>query len=734
MKRAVEAIPVDGGRWSVSSGPMLTSVKWLNRYLSPADLTADEAEDVLTRVGFPIESREEAPGGDVRLDVELTSNRGDCLCHLGLAREIAAATGRRLAPPTVKSEPGEPRVRVSGEGGGAVENRIGEPGCPRFTARIIRGVKVGPSPAWLREALESVGQRSINSVVDVSNFVLLEMGYPSHAFDLEKVAERRLIVRFAHAGERLKALDARTHTLAPEDMVVADAKGALSLAGVIGGIESGVTPATRAVLLEVATWDPATVRRTARRLDIRTDASHRFERFVDAPGLEQASRRCAELILEVAGGAIEPGFIDERPRPGGDARAIIKMRTSRCDQILGVHVPTAEVARLLTSLGIEAAIERHGGEEIARCRVPPNRHDLTREIDLIEEVGRLHGFDKIEIGSSLELPLDLRHPREWPRRERAMAEMGRVLTGMGFFETVTFSFVAEEEARAFCPTGLRLLKVDEERRKGAPWLRPSVIPSLLTCRRANQDGQVRREGGVRLFESASVFAEMDDADKFARATIENQNLALLVDAPGKAEGAQAGIRLVRGAVEGVAQTLGGAGARIELRPCEPFMPALEGETVASVLVNGAHAGYLTTLIGAARRQWDLDEPVVAAEINLALLIALSPPVARSYSLPKFPPIERDLSLVVAEGTPWGTIEECARGAKPQWLEEARFVGVFRGKQIGTGKKSVTMRLVFRDAERTLRHEEVDEQVGVVVARLATEIGGELRGPAAAGRP
>ncbi len=744
----VEAIPVNRGRWSVSSCPMLTSVKWLNRYLAPGDVTADEAEDVLTRVGFPIESRAEGPGGDIRLDVELTSNRGDCLCHLGLAREVAAATGRRLAHPSVKLEGGGAvgeGSRGDGVGGGvvgvSVENRIKDRACPRFTARVIRGVKVGPSPAWLREALESVGQRSINNVVDVSNFVLLEMGYPSHTFDLEKVTEGRLIVRYAEAGERLKALDGRTHTLSAEEVVVADAKGALSLAGVIGGLESGVTGATKDVLLEVATWDPATVRRAARRLDIRTEASHRFERFVDAPGLEKASRRCAELILEVAGGAIDGGLIDEGGPAGegggagGGERAIVKMRTSRCDRILGIHVPTAEVVRLLSSLGIEVSLERHGHEETARCFVPANRPDLTREIDLIEEVGRLNGFEKIEVGSSLELPLEMEHPREWSLRERAMGEMGRVLTGMGFFEAVTFSFVAEDEAKAFCPTGLRLLKVDEERRKGAPWLRPSVIPSLLTCRKANQDGQVRREGGVRLFETASVFAEEDDGKRFGRATVENRNLALLVDAPGKSEGAQAGLRLVRGAIEGVARALGGGGggeARIELRSCEAFMAALEGETVASAHLNGARIGYVATLGcgsggGIARRKWDLDEGVVVAEVNLGALVGLYPARAREVALPKYPSIERDLSVIVAEGISWAGIEECVRGSKPRRLEEARFVGVFRGKQIGAGRKSVTMRLVFRDAGRTLRNEEVDDQVAVVVARLQGEIGGELRG-------
>ncbi|PKO85083.1 MAG: phenylalanine--tRNA ligase subunit beta, partial [Betaproteobacteria bacterium HGW-Betaproteobacteria-12] len=523
---------------------------------------------------------------DNQFELKLTPNRADCLSLLGIAREVGAITGAATCLPVV------PEVPATIADMRAVVLDAPE-ACPLYCGRVVKAVNAkAPTPEWMKRRLERSGIRAISALVDITNYVMLELGQPLHAFDNTKL-EGVVHARLAKPEEKLLLLNEQTIAVDADILMISDDVKPLAMAGIMGGEDSGITLETSELFLESAFFAPKAIAGRARRYGFGSDASHRFERFVDAPGLEQASRRCAELILEVAGGTIEQEFIDERPRQGGDARAIIKMRTSRCDQILGLHVPTAEVARLLTSLGIEVAVERHGSEEIARCRVPANRHDLTREIDLIEEVGRLHGFEKIEIGSSLELPLDLRHPREWPLRERAMAEMGRVLTGMGFFETVTFSFVAEDEARAFCPTGLRLLKVDEERRKGAPWLRPSVIPSLLTCRRANQDGQVRREGGVRLFETASVFAEMDDGDKFARATIENQNLALMVDAPGKAEAAQAGIRLVRGAIEGVAQALGGAGARIELRPCEAFMAALEGETTASILVNGAHAGYLT---------------------------------------------------------------------------------------------------------------------------------------------
>lgn len=708
---------------------MLTSVQWLNQYLKggPGPVSPDEADHVLTHVGFPIEAREDVPGGDVQLDVELTSNRGDCLSHLGLAREIAAATGRTLVPPQIKDA--SRLTEGSGEANSisSVENHCDvSGGCPRFTARVIRGVKVGPSPEWMVRALEAVGQRSINNVVDVSNYVLHELGHPCHTFDLNTLEEKRLIVRMATKDEKLVTLDGHERTLTPEIMVVADAKRAVSLGGMIGGLDTSVTDATTDVLLEMATWDPVMIRRAARSIDIRTDASHRFERYVDGRDIDFAALRAAELIVEIAGGEIVAGLIDE----GRDPQPLrtVEMRTARCEHLLGIHVPVDEMVRVLEAIGIQVDVKGAGAAAILRCSIPAHRHDLTREIDLVEEVVRLHGFDHIGIAPSMDVHLELAHPESWAEREKAMDEIGRVLTGMGFYETVTFSFASAEEAALFEPQGLRLLKVDEERRKGTPFLRPSIIPSLLTCRRANQDGRVSVEGGVRLFECASVYAEIDDADTFARRTLESRNLALLADAPKSAGGVQQGLRLVRGAIEGVVRAVGGAGPVLELEATETrFMPALDGQTVASVMLDGRRVGYVATFAGGAiERFWDLDEPVVAAEVNLDTLIDLYPPKATVHELPKFPSIERDLSLIVEEPVTLEQVSRTIDGANLDLLVGCSFAGIFRGKQIGAGKKSLTLSLEFRDPERTLRHEEVDPQVDAVVRRLKGAVGAEIR--------
>lgn len=699
---------------------MLTSLAWLNRLLDPGDLSADEAEHVLTNVGFPIESREPLPGGDVRLDVELTSNRGDCLCHLGLAREIAAATGRRLVVPTpAPMKPSATKV----ESVTSVENRVADAGCPRFTARVIRGVKVGPSPAWLREALESVGQRSINNIVDVSNFVLFELGHPSHTFDLNTLRGRRLVVRHAQPDEPLVALDGRKHALRPDELVVADAERAVSLAGVIGGFETGVTERTTDVLLEMATWDPITIRRAARRLDIRTDASHRFERYVDARDLEWASQRAAALILEVAGGELLDGMIDA----GGTlpAKTEIVLRAARCEHLLGYRVPIERMASLLRSIGLEVAVDKTGRQESLRCLVPHHRHDLTREVDLIEEVARLNGFDKIEVAAALDVPLDMAHPPEWSRRERAAEAISAALVSAGFFETVTFSFLRRDDAEAFCPTGLGLIRVDEERRQGEPYLRPSLIPSLLSCRRANQDARSTGAGGagVRFFEIASTFADR------VGETVETRSLALLADSPpglSGVEAAQAVVRILRGALQSAANSSGGPAARVEFIPAEPDLPALAGETFAEVRVNGERAGRVAAILGETLKRWGLESPVGVAEIDIRTLIALYPPVAGAALLPRFPSIERDLSIIVAEETPWARFEEEIAALRPALLERVDFIGIYRGRQIGAGKKSVTFRMTFRDPDRTLRNEEVDPQVAAVVERLGRALGGVLR--------
>lgn len=684
---------------------MIISVQWLNKYLSPADCSPDEVESVLTHAGFPIEERLDLDGGDVQMDVEVTSNRGDALCHVGLAREIAAATGRTLVLPAAPVPEGAAVEKETG-----VSVLVDANLCPRFTARVIKGVKVGPSPEWLATALESVGLRPINNVVDVTNFVLMELGQPSHVFDLNELAEHRLVIRHAETGEKLTTLDEHDLKLNQADIVVADAERARSLAGVIGGLDSGVTSATTDVLLEAATWDEATVRASSRRHNIRTDASHRFERTVDPAQIDACADRIAQLIVEVAGGTLVDGAIAVGPALPEAPR--VTLRAARCNAILGIELSPERMGELLRGLGFE--VEISGGD--LSCAVPPHRrHDVKREIDLVEEVARSEGFASIPVHETM--PARTAPPQA---SESALKSLGHALTGMGFFETVTFSFATRQDADLFMPPGLRALAVDENRRKEAPALRPSAVPTLLECRMVNQNGGVE-PGAVRLFETSAVFAEHDGGAQDGE-TVENRNVTLLMDAPD----AQEGVRAMRGVIDTLVRTLGGEAATLTVESSPPYCAAYRADAFARVMLNGATLGCFGVLDKKSCKKWAIDVGLVAAELNLDALLNLYPPASKAEALPAFPAIERDLSVVVKEATAWAEIESLTMGAQPALLEGLRFVGVYRGKPLDKGQKSVTFRLKFRDPARTLRHEEVDPQVESVVSALKSGVGAELR--------
>jgi phenylalanyl-tRNA synthetase beta chain len=741
---------------------MHISLHWLNHYLEPGDVSAEEAEKVLTYAGFPIESATKLPSGDTMLDVEVTSNRGDVLSHIGVAREIAAAAGaskvRRLKTPAADSVFGEtPAAKgnpptLSGPDASAVlslENRVIE-ACPLFTARIITGVKVGPSPKWLVDALESVGQRSINNVVDITNFVSFEYGQPSHVFDLAKIAKSeggkaKIIVRAAAKGEKLALLDGNTIELRPGEIVVADESSGgrvLSLAGVMGGSESGVTEKTTDVVLEAATWDPVAIRRAARRLALRTDASYRFERIVDPRTIEAAAKRLAALIVKLAGGTLLPGVLAAGAPP--KERTIVNLRPERVAAMLGEHVPMHEVQRILSAHEIDAKLEKgvlHGGSKemgtpVLMCTIPPHRPDLEREIDLIEEVARTWGLDKLPVHERVGVRVGAPQAAE-----RAVEELGRVLTGLGFYETVTFTFISPKAAKPFVPAGMQTMTVCDERRKADPVLRPSAIPSLMACRRANQDrgaaadgavGGVSAGGGVRLFEISSSFAQTL-AEKGARGVEkETVNVALLVDCcfPAGAKSLdqkQAAVRMVRGAIESGARALGGEAVRVEVLPsATPPSSAWDATAFAEVKVNGERVGCMGLISSSVQAEHGLESPIVAAELNLASLIALWPPKSAVRALPAFPSIERDLSLIVREETAWAKVDSLIGSLGVERLESWAFVGAYRGQQAGPGKKSVTLRMRFRDAARTLTHDEVSPQVESIIAAAKKELGAEVR--------
>jgi phenylalanyl-tRNA synthetase beta chain len=703
-------LPGPGGL--LPSDPMKTSLAWLNSYLDKP-MTADQAEPLLTGVGFPFDGRDELTlstgASDTLLDVEVTSNRSDCLSHLGLAREAAAAYGRSLVHPEIGSPGGT---------GSSVDELTGvessEPDlCPLYTARVVTGVKIGPSPKWLIERIEGAGLRSVNNVVDITNFVLLELGQPLHAFDMDKLAGRRIVVRRALGGEQFTAIDGSRHELTGKMLVIADAQKPVAIAGVMGGLDSEVTETTTDILLESAIFDPLSVRSTSRALKLASDSSFRFERGVDPLGVDRASRRAAQLIVELAGGTLAKGVI--RVGQNDPAPVKVTMRISRCRALLGIGLDAEQISASLKRLGLSPKTD---GDTVT-CTIPTFRLDLKREADLIEEVGRLYGYDNIEIKPRLELEV---RPKQSDITARQ--ELGRVLVAHGYHETVTPSLLTREHAQAFCPGELKPMALAGETRRQDRFLRPSLLPSLLNCRKHNQD---RGNEGVRLFEVAGTWGDEggniggNTGGNTGGGTREVTSLAILTDAPDPHEG----FRAARGAIEELTVTLGGEEAAKSLA----FEPVQDDKLnpAAKVMLHGEERGRIGVLCDALLSQFGLQTPVVLAEIDYDPLVANYPPKRTVGDLPRFPGIERDLSIVVDEAVTWRQVEQCVAQTAPKMLEALQFLTIFRGKQIGKGKKSLSLRMRFRNPDATLRHDEVDPQVNAVVEKLKQGVAAELRG-------
>jgi len=677
---------------------MATSLEWLNSYLDrPADRT--EAEDVLTDVGFPFDGAEVIEGtDDWQLDVEVTSNRPDCLCHLGLARELAAKTGRKLCPPSLElPEATGPDVNtltsVTVEGDAAEA-------CPLYTARVIRNVKVGPSPQWLARRLEVIGLRPVNNVVDITNYVLHELGQPLHAFDMKLLDGQRIVVRRATDGEAFTAIDGTKHKLRGDMLVIADASRPVAVAGVMGGLDSEVGNATTDILLESACFEPLGIRTTSRALKLSSDSSHRFERGVDPHGVDRASRRAAQLILELAGGELAEGVVVAGATP--PETNLVSLRPDRAHRLMGVELPVENMVEYLAALGLSPEWDADADE--ITCTVPSHRlNDLRREVDLIEEVARMHGFD--HIGFEPKMRITARRPQ---LSVAARKVVDRVLVARGYHETITFSFMSPAHAEPF-RDGVTLARVDEEKKKQEPALRPSLLPSLLACRKSNQDAG---NANVRLFEVAQVFGKVDGGYTDAA------KLGMLADVD---ESKSDALRALRGSIEELLEAIGHTAEIVAMDK-----PPAWAEAAAQVVVDGKVLGTYGVAGASVLKEFKLQTPVVLAEFDYALLTAAYPPTAVVSDLPKFPAIERDLSIVVDEATRWNQIAAIVSDVAPARLEALAYVTTYRGKGIDKGRKSVTLRMTFRDPERTLQHDEVTEQVDAAVARFVKDLGAELR--------
>src|ERR1043165_8514969 len=466
---------------------MFISYDWLKDFLD-VELGAAKLRDRLTMVGLAIDAVE-TYGADSVLDVEVPSNRPDCLSHIGIAREVSVIESKPLRSP--KTYP----LRGEGAAASLTSVEIKDPDlCPRYAARLVRGVKIGPSPDWLAKRLETIGQRPINNVADITNYVLHELGQPLHAFDFAKLGGRRIVVRRAAPGEKLKTLDGVERTLTADMLVIADAEKPVALAGIMGGEDSEIWAQTKDVLIESAYFDPNSVRQTARKLGMDTEASRRFERGADREGVLRAQERCVQLICELAGGVATEDAIDVYPEPL--AERIIDLRPERIPGLTSLTVETDEIIRILTGLGFE----RVGGSEGRMIfKVPSWRVDVEQEQDLVEEVARHTGYDKI--GS--ELPPS-NSSGEYQPSEMKQRSLRRALNAFGYDEAISFSFIQQDDRFELLPS----LESNQPQLanpiiEDAAWMRSTLLPGLLSSVRHNFNHGIR---DVRLFEIGRIFS------------------------------------------------------------------------------------------------------------------------------------------------------------------------------------------------------------------------------------
>jgi len=739
---------------------MIISYEWLRQYVPLAGLSVDEFALRMMMAGFNHESTM-AIGDDYAVDLEITSNRPDCLGHLGLAREAAVIFGSPLTLPAAAPQETGPAVETLA----ALE--IDAPQrCPRYIARVIRGVKVGPSPAWLVKRLATIGQPTVNNIVDITNYVLMESGQPLHAFDLAKLRGKKIIVREAKAGEKFAAINHKEYTLEPGMTVIADAERPVAIAGIMGGVDSEVSMSTVDLLIESADFDPLSIRNAARKLALRSDSSYRFERGVDPEGVEWASRRCCELILELCGGELATGTLDAGPKPA--VRDAITLRLAQLKRIIGIDIPVGEVLRILTSLGLRPqfgaaglditlvkdagntvavdhttklneaemrqlndAFEKRDLEAIRKLAearkeaveiltttdastpsvtvIPPSwRRDLSREIDLIEEAARIYGYDKIP--EDVGVPMA---PSARTDEDRVLNKIRHVLTACGFDEALTISVVDDALSTSFSPwTDAAPLALQMPILERADKLRRSLVPSLLKARRDNEAVGNRT---IELFETAKVYLPRPGQ-------LPQEELML-----GLTSGADKpnAFFALKGTIEAVVSALAPA-ARLETRATS--QPLFIADRACELVLDGRTLGVLGEVAPASLKKFELRGKTVVAELKIAELIKAAVLVPRYVPTPDYPAIERDINLVVDEAVHWNDIAATVRGCGGEVLESLDLKGEpFRDTQkIGPGKKSFVVTLTLRSRDRTLTNTEADELRTRIVEACGKSFGAILR--------
>jgi phenylalanyl-tRNA synthetase beta chain len=646
---------------------------------------------------------------DCVLDVALTPNRIDCASVVGIAREIAALTNATITLPEIALTEGNTRIDEL-----ASVTVLDAHGCPRYTAGLIDQVKIGPSPFWMRYRLHVSGIRAINNVVDVTNYVLLELGQPLHAFDYHRLAGSQIVVQKAKKGQNFTTLDGLTRDLDDQTLMICDGERAVALAGIMGGLNSEITPGSAAVLIESAYFDPLTIRRSSKRLGLSTEASYRFERGIDIEGVDRALRRSLMLIADLAGGSVARGIIDCYPEPWSPPK--ISLRVQKTNEILGVDIGKEEMAGHLRSLAMVVA--DHGPNHM-EVRPPAFRVDITREADFIEEVARLIGYDNI--------PVTLPAIRAGEEDTTAITLRDRtkeLMVGIGFLEVITYSFISPKSVDilgADEKSALRsFVKLRNPLSLDQSVMRTSLIPGLLSSARLNA---LRGQNNLRIFEWGTIYLQGDE-----ELPDEKRVLAALISgmvsskqwyqAPREADFFD-----IKGAAEHVLDGLGiEEPVFVAQSPTEGFDP----DEYANILCHGSEIGTIGKLATDVMSGYDLETSAYLLEFDIEALSPYVTWVRRFSPIPKYPSVRRDISLIVHRATETATLIGIVKEMGKGLIEYADIFDIYQGKGIDSTEKAVAITIHYRSKDRTLTDDEVNRVHEEVIAEIRRRTGARLR--------
>ncbi len=642
--------------------------------------------------------------GEVVIEIDLTPNRPDCLGVIGIAREIAAITRSQLKKPSIILTEA-PEIKTAY----FVEVEILNPeSCPRYIARYVENVKIAPSPRWLVKKLEAVGLRSINNVVDVTNYVMMETGQPLHAFDFDLLEGHKIIVRHAKKNEQFTTLDGQIHQLPENALLICDAKKPVALAGIMGGLNSEISSSTKRVLLESAYFNPNNIRRTAKLLGIFTDSSQRFERGVDPEGQKYAIDRAAELLAQLADAKIATGCVDCYPNPV--CQRAIRLRVDRVNHVLGTSISKEEIIDILQRLEFKIGL----ADATIHVDVPSFRVDIEREIDLIEEIARIYGYDQIEPSSYSLICLN----QAENKREKFNQMLRDFLFGMGFHEVLTHSLIHQRWAEKFCEYSAIQLKNPINEELGV--LRTSLIPGLIQVTKWNMN---RYQNDLMLFEIGNVFY-WSDKDKLR--SEELQKISLLRTGKTSCKN-----WLQQQRASTFYDLKGDVFALLEKLKISDFefqqsnQKFLDKRSI-DLILNGRNFGYIGALASDLLQLADIDDDVFVAELDGQFLFENCVFNKTYQPLPKFPAVKRDISVVVDENISAHEVEKIVWQSGGKFLRSVQLFDLYKGKQIADNKKSLTFSLTFYSLERTLTEKEADADLRHIIENLNLKLNAQLR--------